>query len=225
MQIERFSKQLPGIVWNMLLDQRNERLVLEVRQQDQKRVSFWVLDTISKKWLWEEVEFEESWWLNLHAISEDKIFLNYFTDKSNPDSKKIIEVDIAKMEVTDELKEVPSSNSEKLKPNNLLISPLHYTEGNPHFDTVKLFIKRIKNHDILKAVDYMEHDNKVYISYYIYHERKMDNFLLVVDENGCVIIDEKLGDNLNSVGLGTFFTYSNTLITVKNKTEILIYQC
>lgn len=225
MKIERFSKELPGKVWNMLLNADNNWLVMEVRDHASKKVSFWILDIITRKWIWEDVEFEESWWLNLLATKQGNVYFNYFPDEKNPDSKKIIVVDVKALEVIEETDTYAFEGKQEVLKNNQVQSPLYYVEDSDHFVTVRKFINQRYNHDIIKAVDYLEQGSKVFISYYLYAGEKMDNYLLVMDAVGEALIHEKIDDELDTIGMATFFTFADYLITVKNKTEVLIYTC
>lgn len=89
-----FSDSFEGIIWNTLTDALNSRLYLEVRDIEQKKVSFSALDLQHTKWLWRDVVFEEAWWISLTAVSGDILLLTIYTDSGNPDKKSLIAYDV-----------------------------------------------------------------------------------------------------------------------------------
>ena len=83
-----FSHVFDGIVWNMQFSDKAGVLVVEVRNSESKQTSFAALELFSNNLLWENVVFDEPWWINLAAVSGDLIFLTHYTEAANPDQKK-----------------------------------------------------------------------------------------------------------------------------------------
>lgn len=89
-----FSQPFHGIIWNTLADQNNQRLFLEVRNPDEKTVSFSALNLRNNQWLWKDVRLEEPWWISLRAIQGDILLLTVYTDTNNPDKKSVVAYDV-----------------------------------------------------------------------------------------------------------------------------------
>ena len=101
--------------------------------------------------------------------------------------------------------------------------PFHYTEESEYFGTVAEFLKmRIKSHPV-KALEYLEYQDLIAISYYLYQDKTLANFLLVVNTQQEVLLHEKLQDGLEGVGMNTFFVMEDHLIYIKNKNQIVGY--
>lgn len=208
-----------GKIWNVEVSDSGHLLALEIRDEVKKKVLFSIYDLRKEEWLWDNVEFEENWWINLLLVTDDRIYLNYFTEEHNPEAKKIIEVDVGHMEVLNELK-----HFEIEKENKHLKLPLHYKEGTANYNKVVQFIEQHSGHKIVKAVDYLQTSTQIIISYYLYMNEKMVNYLLILDNTGEELINEQLAQQLTKVGMHTFFYVNNFVITVKNKTELVIFK-
>ena len=51
----------------------------------------------------------------------------------------------------------------------------------------------------------------------------MANYLLVLDKDGEVLLEVKLGEKLPGLGTDTFFMLSGCLFLIKNKKELVAY--
>jgi hypothetical protein len=75
----------------------------------------------------------------------------------------------------------------------------------------------------LVGIDYLEHDNLIFISCYIQQDG-LANFLIVLSAQGDVLLHEKTGEALKGIGMDTFFVLEGSLIFVKNKRELFRYK-
>jgi hypothetical protein len=101
-------------------------------------------------------------------------------------------------------------------------APLQYQEGSAHFNTVKTFLDNKLNLSVVAALDYLEYDALILISYYV-TENDLANYLIVLDNTGSVRLHEKLDEHLKGIGLDTFFVLSGCLFFVKNREELVSY--
>lgn len=90
----KFAHHFPGIVWNMIALPQQHTLLLEVRNHEQKQVTFSALHYVDNTFLWRDVKLEEPWWINLGASSQGVIVFTIYLDTSNPDKKGIIAYDL-----------------------------------------------------------------------------------------------------------------------------------
>jgi hypothetical protein len=102
------------------------------------------------------------------------------------------------------------------------IKPVLYPEGVSHFETIKKFIQQKVQLNISKAVEYLEYEELIITSFYV-EEEGLANYLFVLDKSGEVVLKEKLGENLQGLGVDTFFILSGCLFLVKNKSELVVY--
>lgn len=102
------------------------------------------------------------------------------------------------------------------------VKPALYPEGSSHFETLKKFLQQEVQMPISMAVEYLEHEDWIITSFYV-EEKGLANYLFVFDKNGGLLMKEKLGENLQGLGVGTFFMVSGCLFLVKNKSELRVY--
>jgi hypothetical protein len=100
--------------------------------------------------------------------------------------------------------------------------PVLYSEGTVHFETIKKFLGQKTGLQSSKAMEYLEYGELIIISAYI-EENGLANYLLVFDKEGVEQLREKLGENLQGLGVDTFFMLSGCLFLVKNKSELVVY--
>ena len=96
----KFSYLFDGIIWNTLADGTNPRLFLEVRDRQEKKVSFSALNLHNYEWLWKDVSLEEPWWVSLAAIAGDRLLFTMYTDTGNPDRKSLLAWDVIKNQLS-----------------------------------------------------------------------------------------------------------------------------
>jgi hypothetical protein len=85
-----FAYSFPGVIWNIMVDDAQQRLYLEVRNPTEKKVAFSALNLRNNQWLWKDVTFEEPWWVSLGAVAGDIVLFTVYTDEHNPDKKSLI---------------------------------------------------------------------------------------------------------------------------------------
>ena len=91
----KYSYPFRGIIWNTLADTCHRRLFLEVRDIQEKKVSFSALNLQNYDWFWKDVTLEEPWWVSLAAIAGDMLLFTVYTDTGNPDRKSLLAYDVA----------------------------------------------------------------------------------------------------------------------------------
>lgn len=90
----------------MLANEPENRLVVEVRDDVNFRVTFSLFDYAKKEFIWKDVSLPESWWVSLAAVNNDTVLLNRFLNKGgNPDRKSLIALDSSTGAVRWELEE------------------------------------------------------------------------------------------------------------------------
>lgn len=124
------------------------------------------------------------------------------------------------------LKELFSNfNKKKSAEDAAVLYPFHFDEENSFFVKIHQYIEILTKHKAIRMIEYLEKGDKVLISYYIYEgeNEKIANYMLVADENGTVLVHEKLRGELSGIGMDTFFVLKDELIVVKNNNELTAY--
>lgn len=245
-----------GIIWNTLADENHHRLFLEIRDVQEKKVSFSALNLQNYEWLWKDVSLEEPWWVSLAAMGGEVLLFTLYTDTNNPDKKSLLAYDVIKNKIiwwyngfslsaanTLYVKGIDARFPSKeiildlftgkalqqvdfhlADPQNFpVIRPFQYEEGTEHFGTVKDFLQSRQGILPVATVDYLEFEGLIMVSFFV-KEEELANYLYGFNSSGEVLLKEKLGQNLKGVGLDTFFIYSDHLIFVKNKNELVTYK-
>ena len=228
-------------------------LILEVRDSERKRVTFSALDSKSGKFIWRDKSFDETWWINLGAVSDNVVVFTVYLETNNPDKKGVFAYhifegkmlwwhnDFSLVSVSAGVVEGISSKyghrsimldiltgrevSEKRgeQSNTELIRPHQYLAEHSYFSTVKIFLEQKFNLLPLMALEYLEHESVVFISFYV-QEKGLANYLIMISADGNVLAKEKLDEQLKGIGLGTFFILSSCVFFVKNRGELVSYK-
>lgn len=105
--VHLFSHAFPGTIWNTLAVETENRLVLEVRDDVNFKVTFSLLDYGRNEFVWKDISLPESWWVSLLAANKSTVLLNRFMNQGgNPDHKSLIALDAASAAMRWEIGEV-----------------------------------------------------------------------------------------------------------------------
>jgi len=74
-------------------------LFLEVRDEQQRQVSFAAFDLDSRKTIFKDLTFDEHWWISLADASGDFLLLKVYTDTNNPEKKSLLVYDFKRKEI------------------------------------------------------------------------------------------------------------------------------
>jgi hypothetical protein len=121
------------------------------------------------------------------------------------------------------LKELMAGRNKKGHETLTVLYPFHFEEENSFFSKIQEYIEIITAQKAVRMIEYLEKGDKVLISYYIYEEGKLSNYMLVADENGNQLLHEKMQGELNGIGMDTFFVLKDQLIIIKNTNELQVY--
>jgi hypothetical protein len=87
---------------------------------------------------------------------------------------------------------------------------------------VKTFLEQKLNLSPVGAFEYLEFDSRIFVSYYVM-ETGLANYLLIMDNDGEVLLHEKLAEQLKGIGMETFFVLSGCVFFVKNREDLVSY--
>jgi len=103
--------------------------------------------------------------------------------------------------------------------------PTHYTPDDQYFESIATFVFQTLRISPQFAFDYAEINHCIIISYYIYAEKQIENFLAVFDTHSRVpLLHEKIATQRTGIGRDTFFIFDQLLIFVKEQTVLLSYE-
>jgi len=213
-----FSHTFQGVVWNMILVPQKSILIVEVRDEERRQVSFSALDFSQNKFLWKDVRANESWWVNLYQANEREVILSKFENTNNPDSVTYLSLDLQTANIQEK-----SSIEKFIMESAEVLIPVQYLQGSPYFETVKKFVEQKLDSQPVHSIEYLENSDLIFISMYTQLESMMENWILVFNMSGELLLREKMGTALKGLGLETFFIWGGYLFFVKNKMELATY--
>lgn len=213
-----FSHSFEEKVWKVLTDEVDNYMLFELRSEHSLDISVYSLNL--NNYAVSRLPIAElDWWTSLAVVSNGIVYFKQFESEGNPILKKMIAWDLQRNEKI-ETSVLPQVNHE----NNNSPHVSFYPKSNEHFKTLKNFIEKlIGKSSVDWAIEYLEFNNYVIVSYYI-QEETMANYLLVVDQDMGIVIHENLATELKGIGQQTFIVTDNKLIFVSNKKEVFIYQ-
>lgn len=95
----------------MLAYESESKLVVEVRDEANFRVTFSLFDYGKNEFTWKDVSLSESWWISIVAVNKDTLLLNRFLNKGgNPDRKSLIALNAATGSIRWEVEEFSFSD-------------------------------------------------------------------------------------------------------------------
>ena len=242
-------------VWRIVPDYEKNFLVAELRNAEERKAYFALIDILEPALIWSGFELPEKWWIGIECAINGLIFFHGYqnaqfalhkgiycfrtldkqllwqqknlryvshtgekvrvTDLNNPD--KIFEVDI----------HTGAETKSSAAPGNTFIleksSSLFFIEGTNDFASVKAYIDEKLNLQVVSTVEYQEYQDKIIISFYHKFDGKYVNEILVIDNNGHILLKEEMDKNLEGFGKGTFIIIGRKLIFIKFKNQLCIY--
>lgn len=107
---------------------------------------------------------------------------------------------------------------------NTMLFPNNYRINTPYFDTVSQFIQKTQNIEPIWAIDYLEYEKYIIISYFFEKNIFISNNLLILDANAQILLNQCINEPLEGVIQDSYFIIHQILIFIKNKHEIIAYQ-
>ncbi|MEO5979952.1 MAG: DUF4905 domain-containing protein [Chryseolinea sp.] len=249
-----FSREFQGTIWNTVLVPGKDILLLEIRSALEKRVTFSAVNSKTGEFLWHNISFEEPWWISLNGASDGTALFTIYTETNNPDRKGIFGYDVAQQKITwwnndfslitigehavkgiatkygtreivlDVSNGCEISGSELVQVADNVVRPFQYAKDQPYFSTVEIFLTSRFNFSPVAALEYLEYESIILISFYIGRGDELSNELLILSEEGEMLMHEKIDERLKGIGLDTFFIYEGCVFFVKNKRGLFSYK-
>jgi len=83
-----WTHQSKEIIWRLLPTSSN-LLIGEARNPEMKQVSFFCIDARTGKPFWQNLTFDEQWWVGIEGVHRDVLFFHEFATPELPEHKKI----------------------------------------------------------------------------------------------------------------------------------------
>lgn len=249
-----FRHKFSGMVWNMVAHPSKSLLFLELRDENSRLASFSALDLPRQELLWNDLTFEEKWWISLADASGSILFFTVFTNTHNPDRKSLIAYDFETRKIAWWRNNFALScvtpagvYGMDLGMEKSLVISLATGQNDNHQPVLPV----ARNFPVFKPLQYYPdsaHFETVstvlalkcgmtavslieYLEYqslilvsFYVQDTGLANFLIVFNAGGELLLKEKIGDHLKGLGIDTFFVFSGYLFFVRNKSELVSYK-
>jgi len=100
-------------------------------------------------------------------------------------------------------------------------TPVRYQPQDIYFDRISSFLDKMVAVKDAIAIDYLESDPFLVISYYLYESEKTAQYLLVVNRDKEIIYHNQLSDNRPGMSLDTILIKNNRLVFLRNTHELI----
>ncbi len=212
-----FTEQFEALVWKILEASNTSALGLELRSEEDIHVQYRVLDLLT----FDQVIYENEaldWWTGLQGVDQEKVWVKKFEDESDPSQHVWWSVDRVNGELFEE-----SAPEHLFESTSISIFPVVYHQGTEAFDKVQRFMKT-RGLEIAEGVEYLEAQGHIFVTYYQKKNNQLSRHVYVMNNQGNVLLDRQLDENMEGVVFQSFFTYKNLLIFVENRNELHVYQ-
>jgi hypothetical protein len=213
-----YSIQLSTVIWNVLPVPGKPWVVVEERDETNRKVSFCAIDYQKKEIVWRNNSLPELWWINLVRVTPSQVLFKIFVNTSNPDVTHVLALSVAEGKPLDPPIEIEDEHT------NELIQPFQYLAGEHDFETVKQFVVGRTQKLPLLGAEYLEHAGFIFISHYFGNPGSFTNVLACFSSAGNIVWQEEIGTNLKGIGVNTFFVVADYLFFVKNKSELVTFR-
>lgn len=243
----KFEITFDGLIWNT----RHEGswLCIESRNSTSHETTFHTLNLDSLEISASFIGHFDKWMSGLETIHNDNIVIHGYDKEQNIHKKGIALYDldgnllneydyltfefispegIIASDPNEELVLIEKGNLFEYKSkkdnkitNTEVLLPIHYLNEDAHFKTFKEFILQKKGYEAVHSVEYLEINNKLLISYYLYEGKQLTNCLLLLNSEGDLLYEVELDQELSGIGYGTFFVINNVVYFIKNKTTLI----
>lgn len=113
---------------------------------------------------------------------------------------------------------IEKSNFEEAE---ILRAPIRYSIADQYYSSISSFVYKIVGIKDVQAFDYLECDPFLVLSYYIYENDLITQYLLIVSRGRKVLRHECIATRLKGVGRDTFLLKGKVLVYLRNNNEFV----
>jgi len=238
-------------VWKLEVAEEAGILLVELRNEEYRDTCFMALQLNSGDVLWDDLQFEENWWVNLVGCSKGKAIFQGYSDGEKPVADLLKVLDIASKQtlweksgfllkaiVADKMAVITPKGEEvvlSLQNGQVLaehlptekistarqLHPVLHLTDSPHFETFSTFIEQKLGLQLQKAVEYLETAQGFILAFYATSDGQEAQHLYVIGSNGEVRYHDILAQEAQAIGDSSFFVFDGQLVYVRKKCELI----
>jgi len=247
---EIFKSIHQGKIWKLYYDKYSDYLLLEERNEECREAHFYCYDINSFAGKEIHVYQEEDWWLGVHDFQYGVAIFHLYQDGIEPIPQGVLAMDVVTEDVLfrrDEVKfDVLEENKlfffegehhekkevslmewdlyqERVSVSREVLSPLYYTEESTHYQTFTSFLKKLSGIEPTGGIEYLEYGERIFLSFNSMVEKKIQNMLFIIKDNGDIEQEIILNGESNGIGMGTFFLLDHRLWFVQDTHQLNVF--
>ncbi len=240
------AETFPGVIWRMEIDSLSETIFMEIRDTGDKKVSFASVDLLSGKTNFTGVTTPERWLTGMEAAYDGILLLHNYQSEGAPVHKGVIAINnkatICWSNYTYAFDHLtvngPILYSVQIQPKKLFLAdiktgtsirpyePAIDTEPENHIEVPQIvppsYLKQtlpIEPHGDI--IHYFEHNNFRIVSLHSFKAGQLKQHLYIIDD-GVIVYDDLLNADIQKLQPESFIIYKNSLIYIKNKSELKV---
>lgn len=246
-----FDHTFPFAVWRLVPSSSSEiSWAVELRSAQQKTVNYYFCQPDASPL---KLELGLDWWSGIEVVLGNLLVLHGFAQPDLPIHQGIIVADgnTGNIKWQDEYLIFESADEATLKakiptgaqqtlffelntgnelsedislaePQNE-VEPIVYLQEHPNFPQIVTFIHSLTEHEPVKLVEYFETNENLVLSYFTSYDRLIDNYILVTDNAGEILLHDRLVADQKGIAKGTFMVSNGLLSFVKDKQQVVVY--
>lgn len=258
LQENLFSHTFEQTIWRILPHPVRNEWALELRDAEQKSVSWALLDLARPALRWQAAPEATDWWTTLAAFAGEALYLHNYRYPDVPEPTDLLAVSATEgtlawvlpgwwlvrvqpeegtLLVAQRLPETiryhlcdaqtgvlrGTLNESKTPAQSTpdYRAPVRYGPRDIYFDVLSSFLEKMVGVPTPIAVDYLEVNPYVVFSYYLYEQKKVAQYLLIVNRAKEILYHERLGEDRQGVGRDTILYKAGYLACLRNSNEFI----
>jgi hypothetical protein len=241
------NEKFAGDIWRMEIDELGALLFLEVRNSDDKQVSFASLSLDTGHVYFKDFTSPERWLTGMETAYNGVLLLHHYQSDTSPVHKGVIAVNGKTGETLwsnynytfDHLSAAgPVLFDARIQPRKLftvdiktgnvskadqpLFEDLPNTIAYPDMIDLSLLPAEFAPFNTCgKTANYLELNKLIFVSLHTFTNEKLEQWLYVF-ENGLKLYEDLLAENIQKLQPESFIVHNNRLIYIKNKSELKV---
>jgi hypothetical protein len=241
------SEQLNGMIWRIEVDELSDTLYLEIRNDTDKKVSFTAIDLISGKVNFTDLTTPERWLTGIEASYDGMLLLHNYQSENSPVHKGVIAIDNQGENTWSNYTYAfdhlsvngPILFNTQIQPKKLFLIDVKtgatIRAYEPVIDTEainSITVPQAAPSSYLQGyldiephgniIHYLEHNNFRIVSLHTHLGGQLKQLLYIWDSSD-LVYEDLLHAGIQKMQPESFILYKNSLIYIKNKSELKVF--
>lgn len=241
--------QCTAPIWRMEIDEISNIIFLEIRNGEDKKVSFTAIDLANGNVNFKDIATPERWLTGIEATYDGVLLVHNYQSEKGPVHKGLIAIDGVNGQILwsnytlgfDHLSvNGPVVYNVQIQPRKLMLADIKTgltlkgyqavidTEAENQVVGAQLLPAALLKHLPIPAeaygntAHYIEHNNFRIVSLHTFLAEQLEQHLYIFDHEGAVVYHDLLQNNIQKLQPEAFVVHNNKLIYLKNRSELIV---